>query len=195
MEKGIWISQSLIDEDISWMKKALLSEISQLEELEHGCIASNAHFSNKLRISKQGISKALNELHKDGYIHIDNSQSKRNFGRKLTINFSKSAINFSKSGVHQSGESKGKKPIKKPNKYESFIMELKSKASIPSKVTSTKDGKKLFDNIKDKDKLIGDYLRHQLEKKDFAQRITAFMEDYKPTNTQQSKMIIGGMAV
>ncbi len=181
MNKGIWIPSELIDIDISWTKRVLLCEISQLEMLEKGCIASNAHFSDKLKLSKQAVSKALNELNKEGYILIDNAQTKRNFGRKITINFSKSAINLSKSGIHKSGESKEKKTTNKTiNTYELFIEELKSKVKTPSKVTSTKQGKSLLKQIKDKDRLIADYVKHQIEKGEFAQRITAYMEDYKP---------------
>jgi DNA-binding Lrp family transcriptional regulator len=131
--KGIWIPVELINLDISWTKRILLAEINQLEMLDHGCIASNAHFADKLKITKQAISKALNELAKDGFIKIDNAQSKRNFGRIITINFSKSAINFSKSGVHQSGESKDNK-TNKDNKPFNFSL---------NKLTT-------FDNLSDK---------------------------------------------
>ncbi len=186
--KGIWIPQELIDSDISWIKKALLCEISQLEILEKGCIASNNHFSNKFNITNQGVSKALNELSKDGYIIIDNAQTKRNFGRKITINFSKSPINFSKSGIHESGESKEKKTINKTiNIFDAFLEELKSKVTIKSKVTKTKEGEKLFKHIEDKDKLLNDYIKHQLDKKEFAQRITAYMEDYGTVHKIQEK--------
>lgn len=104
--KGIWIPVELINIDISWTKRILLAEITQLEMLDKGCIASNSHFAQKLKLSNQAVSKALNELNKDGYIEIDNAQTKRNFGRVITINFGKSGINFGKSGIHQSGESK-----------------------------------------------------------------------------------------
>ena len=179
--KGIWISTDLIDENISWIKKALLSEISQLEILDKGCIASNTHFSAKFNITSQGVSKALNELSKDGYIEIDNAQTKRNFGRKITINFGKSAINFGKSPIHESGESKEKKPIKKPiNSYDAFITDLKSKVSIKSKVSKTQEGKELFKSLLNVSELTEAYIKHQLDKKEFSQRITPFMLDYEP---------------
>lgn len=100
--KGFWIPVELMELDISWTKRILLAEISQLEMLDKGCVASNSHFSQKLKISNQAVSKALNELAKDGLINIDNAQTKRNFGRKITINFSKSPI-------HKSRESKENK--------------------------------------------------------------------------------------
>jgi len=178
--KGIWIPTELIEIDISWTKRILIAEISQLEMYEKGCVASNGHFANKLKLTKQAVSKALNELEKDGFITIDNAQTKRNFGRKITINFSKSAINFSKSGVHESGESKENKQVNKSiNTYAGFLALIKEKASIKSKVTKTKDGEVAYKKIADKQKLFDDYLEHQLKEKNFAKRITAFMEDYE----------------
>lgn len=73
------------------------------------------------------------------------------------------------------------------NAFSLFIEHLKEKAPIKSKVTKTKDGEKAFKLIEDKNKLIEDYLRHQLDKKDFAQRITAFMEDYNSIHKQIKK--------
>ena len=121
--KGVWIPSELLGLDISWTKRILIAEISQLEMLDKGCMASNYHFAEKLKLTNQAISKALNELAKDGFIIINNAQTKRNNGRIITINFSKSPINFSKSPInfskspiHQSGESKENKTINKTNR-------------------------------------------------------------------------------
>ena len=91
--KGFWIPLEYMELDITWTQRILMSEISQLEILKAGCVASNAHFADKLRISPQGVSKALNSLKEKGLIDIDNSHTKRNFGRTITINCGKSAIN------------------------------------------------------------------------------------------------------
>lgn len=111
--KGIWIPIELIEEDLTWTKRILLAEISQLEMLEKGCLASNRHFSEKLKITPQGISKAINELAIDGYIIIDNAQTKRNFGRSITINYGKSPINHRKSSINCSLETKDNIPSNK----------------------------------------------------------------------------------
>lgn len=66
----------------------------------------------------------------------------------------------------------------KQNTYDAFLEYLKSKCKYKSKITKTKEGKDLFNQIQDKKKLVIDYLKHQEEKKDFAVRITKFMEDY-----------------
>ncbi len=149
MSKGIWIDQELIDLDITWLKKALLSEVSQLEILDKGCIASNKHFSEKFNITTQGVSKALNELFKDGYIVIDNAQTKRNFGRTITINHRKSAINHRKSAINHSLESKEKKPEKNTFKIhegvskKAFEMWCKYKGKKYSKQGMTLSANKL----------------------------------------------------
>ena len=70
------------------------------------------------------------------------------------------------------------------NNYKKFIEFLKEKATIPSKVTSTRKGEELYKGIDDKKKLIVDYLEHQEEKGEFAKRITAYMEDYKATSKE-----------
>ena len=80
---------------------------------------------------------------------------------------------------------KGKEKEKekgKPKGYDLFISDLKQQVSIKSKVTKTKEGEVLFKQMKDVEKLKVDYVAHQLDKKEFSQRITAFMEDYKPAN-------------
>ena len=64
------------------------------------------------------------------------------------------------------------------SEFDNFIASLKKEAYIKSKVTKTKDGEIAFKNIEDKQKLFNDYLEHQKKEKNFAKRITAFMEDY-----------------
>ena len=64
------------------------------------------------------------------------------------------------------------------NTYDAFLEYLKSKCKYKSKITKTKEGKDLFNQIQDKKQLVIDYLKHQEDKKDFAVRITKFMEDY-----------------
>lgn len=119
MSKGIWIDQKLLDAKITWTQRALLSEISQLEILDKGCIAENGHFAKKFGITESGISKALNQLAEKNYIIIDNAQTKRNFGRTITIDYRKSPIDYrksgrdcGKSGRDSSQESKEKNPLK-----------------------------------------------------------------------------------
>ncbi len=92
------------DKKLSPNQKFILAEIEQLNSLDKGCIGSNKHFAELTGITPQGVSKAIHDLENKGYIKIDNAQTKRNFGRIITINSGKSAIN---SGL----ESKGNKTI------------------------------------------------------------------------------------
>ena len=64
------------------------------------------------------------------------------------------------------------------NNYDDFITILKEKSLLKSKVTKSKDGRKIFNQIKDKSLLMDDYVKYQEDKKEYAIRITAFMEDY-----------------
>jgi len=117
--KGVWIPKELINIKISWLKRVLMSEISQLEVLKHGCIAENEHFSNKFNVTRQAVSNALNQLEKSNFIIINNAQSKRNRGRKMTVNQKEidihnrvSGIHNRVSDVHECVESKDKSSIK-----------------------------------------------------------------------------------
>lgn len=75
----------LHDENLSANQKFVLSEIMQLATLDKGCIATNKHFSELIKISVSGISRILSDLEEKGYIKIDNSNTIRNFGRIITI--------------------------------------------------------------------------------------------------------------
>ncbi len=104
--KGFWIPIELMDLDISWTKRILLAEIGKLEMLDAGCVATNVHFAEQLRLSRKAVSKALNELEKDGLIYLDNSETVRNFGRKITIHQSSSGVHKSSDSGYKSRESK-----------------------------------------------------------------------------------------
>lgn len=176
------------DKNLSPNQKFILAEIEQLSSLEKGCIASNRHFSELIGISVAGVSNAINDLVKKGYIHVDNSQTKRNHGRIITIHSDVDPLHSDVIGIHSDVETKENKTINKTkNTYDEFISYLKSKSKYKTKVSKTKEGEKLFKQIEDKKKLIIDYLKHQEEKKDYAVRITAFMEDYETVYKQQEK--------
>ena len=185
------------DKNLTPNQKFILAEIHQLSQLDKGCIASNKHFSDLIGITTMGVSKALHDLEQKEYIFIDNSQTKRNFGRVITINSGKSDINSGKSDINSgksdinSGlESKENKTINKTNNtYDVFINFLKDKCKYKSKITKSKDGKDLFNQIQDKKQLVIDYLKHQEDKKEFAVRITKFMEDYNTVYKNQDNSL------
>lgn len=118
------------DKKLSPNQKFILSEIMQLSELDKGCFASNKHFSELIGITTMGVSKALHDLEEKGYIKIDNSQTKRNFGRTITINSGKSPIN---SGL----ESKGNKTNNKTEYIHPLLL-----AYMEVDINLTDNGKK-----------------------------------------------------
>ena len=77
----------------------------------------------------------------------------------------------------------------KNNSYDVFINFLKDKCKYKSKITKTKEGKDLFNQIQDKKQLVIDYIKHQEEKKDFAVRVTKFMEDYNTVYKNQDNIL------
>jgi len=184
---GIWIPiEVLHDENLTHTERYLLMDIIQLDKLEKGCFASNEYFSELLNMTKPNISRSLHSLQEKGYISINIKVGSRNHDRVIKMIFE--GYQNDTEGLSKREETIDNKTINKTiNIYDAFLKELKSKVKTPSKVTKTKDGEKLFKKIEDKQKLISDYISHQEEKKEFAQRITAFMEDYSPTENDWSQ--------
>mgnify|MGYP003658727912 CR=1 FL=1 len=185
--------ETMHDKNLSPNQKFILSEISQLSSLEKGCIASNRHFSELIGISNAGVSNAITDLVKKGYIDIDNSNTKRNYGRVITIHSDVAPLHSDVLAIHSDVETKENITSNKTtNTYLSFLEQVKEKVSIKSKVTKTKEGKELFDKIENKDLLLKSYVNHQLEKKEFSQRLTAYMMDYNPAKNERT---IGGYTI
>lgn len=94
------------DKNLTPNQKFILAEIHQLSMLDKGCIATNKHFSDLIGIKVQGVSNAINDLQKKGYINIDNSNTVRNNGRVITIHENVSPIHSDVSPIHSDVESK-----------------------------------------------------------------------------------------
>jgi DNA-binding MarR family transcriptional regulator len=75
---------------------------------------------------------------------------------------------------------------KTKNTYKLFLEYLKKECIYKSKVTETKEGMILFNQIEDKKQLALDYIKHQEEKGDYAVRITKYMEDYNTVYKNKS---------
>jgi len=82
----------------------------------------------------------------------------------------------------------------KKSKHDIFIENLKSKVKIKSKVNSTKTFRDMFNKLSNEqiNRFGLAYIKHQEEKKEFAQRITAFLEDFNFEESNTSKSGIGG---
>ena len=89
------------DSNLSPNQKFILAEIEQLCSLKNGCIATNKHFSMLVGISVSGVSRAISDLQKNGYIEIDTSESVRNNGRIITI---KKGIDSAQEGIDSAQE-------------------------------------------------------------------------------------------
>lgn len=142
-------------------------------------------------LSQKQIRTALDKLEESGLI-ISGVFNKAGYDRtKWYAIKGQMELPSKANGIVQKGEpipdnKPDNKTTKKP--YDVFIDYLKKNAIIKTKVTKTKDGEKLFNSIEDKKKLIIDYLNHQKEKKEFALRITPYMEDYETVYNKKEEL-------
>ena len=73
------------DVNLNQSQKFILAEAEQLSQLDKGCIASNNHFSELIGITKENVSKNINDLKKKGYIDIEIVAGSRNHTRIITV--------------------------------------------------------------------------------------------------------------
>lgn len=73
------------DKNLNQSQKFMLAEIEQLCSLEHGCFASNSHFAELIGITKENVSRNLNDLKEMGYIDIKIENGSRNHTRIVTL--------------------------------------------------------------------------------------------------------------
>lgn len=71
------------DPNLNQSQKFILAEIEQLATLERGCVASNLHFANLIGITKENVSKNINDLVKKGYIVKENYIPDKEVYKKL----------------------------------------------------------------------------------------------------------------
>lgn len=185
--KGVWIPIEIIhDTSLTWLERMILMEINQLSMLKKGCVAHNDHFAGLFGIKKESASRVINSLKDKNYIEV--SIKNRNHSRVITIN---KMLSEGKQNVIDPLtfclESEEIKTTNKTTKYKMFIEELKKIVPIPSKVTNTKQGKELFNGIEDINTLKRRYVAHQKEKREYAVRITPFMEDYNSFAIESEK--------
>jgi len=131
-------------------------------------------------IGESAIKTALKKLEDKEYI-VTGNYNKSSYDRTRWF----SLFHWSKIANGKEGNSQPIPDINtdtnkntKISKYEQFIITLKEQVKNPSKVTSTKNGRKFFGSVKSVDLLIAAYISHQEEKDGFASVITKFMEDY-----------------
>lgn len=163
LEDGISLSQ--FEKLVTFKKPKIIQTLKELVEMDLICkkkqiLDNNSNSFNMYKVSDRVVTE-------------NNKGSNSQLLGVVTEDYTQKKANTK--------ETKQIKP------YDIFINFLKEKAPIKSKITKTKEGEVLFKQIEDKKKLIIDYINHQKEKKDFAVRITSFMEDYNTVYKQQEK--------
>jgi len=180
------------DKNLTPNQKFILAEIEQLSELEKGCIASNKHFSELVGIKVQGVSNAINDLEKKGYINIDNSKTVRNYGRVITIHDNVSTIHSNVHTIHSNVESKENKTINKTKRVQAPTLE-EIKEYIKEKQLSV-DANKFFNYFE-----AGNWIDAKGNKvKNWKQKLLTWdnHSDKKNTDTKpKGKMMIGGNVI
>ena len=171
------VSNSLLrDSKISFKAKGLFCYMFSMNE--------NWNFTMQSIASQQkdgldSVKSAMDELKEYGYI----SYEKHSNGTGTYFLNDEPNVenpNVENPNLGKSTPIKNKQFNKNNNtsKYSQFLEDLKKVCKYKTKVSSTKQGKELFENIEDKESLFNDYVNHQKEKKEFSSRITSFMVDY-----------------
>lgn len=184
MDRGIFITWEMWrDKKTTLNEKAMLIEIGNLSMLEYGCIAHNSHFAETLGIKKEAVSRLISSLELKGYIVSKIKAGSRNFSRTITIN--KMLFDHKQNVIEpltNCYETKENKSYNNTNITDEFISDLKSKAKYKTKVTKTKELKLLLKDLLERhniEEIKKRYIKHQEENKNYAARITAFLEDYE----------------
>lgn len=181
------VSNSFLrDSNISFKAKGLFCYMFSMSENWNFTLQSIA---TQQKDGLDSVKSAMDELKQYGYI----SYEKHSNGSGTY--FLNDEPNVENPNVENPNLGKST-PIKKKNldknknnSYDVFINFLKDKCKYKSKITKTKEGKDLFNQIQDKKQLVIDYLKHQEDKKEFAVRITKFMEDYNTVYKNQDNSL------
>jgi len=141
----------------------------------------NKDICKQLAISEQTLTKYWKKLLNSKWLKREQSRNdKGNLTGGYTYRIGNFTVSIQSTETVKSIEHSNNKPIKKKgtNKYDDFLSQLSKACKFKSKVTKTKDGEKLFKQIKDIGKLFNDYIDYQKEKGNFSVRITDYMKDY-----------------
>ena len=162
-----WISKNKICEEL----KALDLKVDTI--YRHLKLLSELGFIDYVKDGKKDLV-VLTDLGKT--LFFKNSEiNPTELGNKSELN---SEINptYNNTNIHN----------KTKNTYKLFLEYLKKECIYKTKVTETKDGMTLFNQIEDKKQLALDYINHQKEKGEYAVRITKYMEDYNTVHKNKS---------
>jgi DNA-binding MarR family transcriptional regulator len=111
------------DSNLNQSQKFIYAEIEQLSQLDKGCVASNQHFSELIGITKENVSRNINDLEKKGYINIEIVNGTRNHTRIITLTkIVRPPYQNSKTPLSKRQETKENKTINKT--INTFISQL-----------------------------------------------------------------------
>ena len=161
--------------DFRIIKETEINKLTSKRELQEQTNLSNNNKNNNLSSSSE------NSISKDNYSESLNTSSSclvSENSNSHNLNSKEESLNCSNSNVEKKKEKTMPRKKKEEKEFLDFILDLKSKVKLKSKVTITKEGPQLFKGIRDVETLKEAYIAHQMDKKGYAHRITAFMLDY-----------------
>lgn len=86
--KGVWFPKELwLDPDLTPQEKMFLIEISSLENCGE-CYASNQHFAELFKLSKDRVSRVINDLISRGYLESESRKSEDGKAGKRVLRIS-----------------------------------------------------------------------------------------------------------
>lgn len=190
--KYITLTWSFIkDKSTTMQEKLILMEINNLSMLKMGCVAHNEHFASLMGIKKETVSRLINSLVEKGFITSTIKDGSRNFSRTITIN--KMLFDPKQNVIAPLTnclETKENITVNKINNKEALLETaekyLKSHIKLKSKISFTKEFKKLYFELEDRKKFLDDYIKHIEDKQEFAKRITAYLLDYEAYKTSEA---------
>jgi DnaD/phage-associated family protein len=107
--KGIWIPKEIwLNESLTLQEKFFLVEIDSLDN-DNGCYATNEHFSNFFRLSKNRCSEVIKSLEQKGFIkitYVTGENDKKNIEKRILklVEKSNRGIRFLEGGYSEKCE-------------------------------------------------------------------------------------------
>lgn len=175
VEDGISLSQ--FEKLVTFKKPKIVSTLKELVQL--GLIEKKINYNQETKLHSYSTYKISKRV-----VTENNNPSNSQLQGVVTEDYIQKKTNTKET---------------KQSDYDIFIEYLKANCKYKTKVSATKDGRELFKQIEDKKGLIVAYIKHQIDKKEFAVRITAFMEDYntvyKNETTSTNTVVVDGREV
>ncbi len=194
----VQISNNFIrDNRISFKAKGLFCYMYSMEANWNFTLQSIATQQND---GLSSITTAINELKEFGYVvyekltsgrgiyHLNDEPKSENPNMDFPIMAKSHPIK--NTNLIKNTNTKNSNDVIKTNNKEALLETaekyLKAHIKLKSKISFTKEFKKLYFELEDRKKFLDDYIKHIEDKQEFAKRITAYLLDYEAYKTSEA---------